>query len=140
MLERHFSRWWPDFEQTLKALPARAGKQPNPSSDREILETILEKIAILAQARDGSSGSPLSLPNEELAHLLNLRHQPSITYSPHWNLRKELRHLRDLGLIRNKQGPIADLPNSFQLNEYFELSESGRDYLLQSDARAEVHK
>jgi hypothetical protein len=92
------------------------------------------------QAHDKATGSPLSLPNEELAHLLNLRHQPTITYSAHGNLHKELRHLRDLGLIKNKQGPIGNLPKSFQLDEYFELSESGRNYLLPSDARTEVRK
>jgi len=138
-LERLFSKWWPDFEQTLKALPA-AGKQPNPRSDREILETILQKIDILVQVHHGSTGLSLSLPSEELAHLLNLRHHPTITYSPHGNLHKELRHLRDLGLIKNKQGPIGDLPKSFRLNEYFELSESGRDHLLQRDARTAAPK
>ena len=54
----------------------------------------------------------LSLPNEELAHLLNLRHQPTITYTLHRNLQKELRHLRDLGLLKNKQGPIGNLPKT----------------------------
>jgi TIR domain-containing protein len=139
-LERVFDKWWPDFEQTLKALPSPAGKQPETRSDREILETVLQKIDILVQTRHGSTGSPLSLPNEELAHLLNLRYHPAITYSLHGNLQKELRHLRDLGLIKNKQGPIGNLPKSFLLEEYFELSESGRDRLLQADARTEVRK
>ena len=66
----------------------------------------------------------------ELAHLLNLRQQPNTTYNLRGNLKKELRHLRDLGFIRNKKGPIGELPASFQLSDYFELSESGRDQLL----------
>jgi hypothetical protein len=139
-LETLFKGWWRDFEDTLKALPAPAGKQPNLRSDREFLEIILQKVDILVQAHQNSTGPRLSLPNEELAHLLNLRHQPTITYSLHGNLQKELRHLRDLGLIKNRQGPIGNLPKSFQLNEYFELSESGRDHVLQSDARTEVRK
>jgi hypothetical protein len=137
-LERLFSGWWRDFEATLRALPPPAGKQPSPRSDREFLETILQKVDILIQAHRRSTGPRSSLPNEELAHLLNLRHQPTITYSLHGNLQKELRHLRDLGLIKNKQGPIGNLPKSFQLNEYFELSESGRDHVLQSEAQTEA--
>jgi hypothetical protein len=139
-LEDLFKGWWRDFEDTLKALAAPAEKQPNPRSDRELLETVLQKLDILVQAHQGSTGSRLSLPNEELAHLLNLRHQPTIVYTLHGNLQKELRHLRDLGLIKNKQGPIGNLPKTFQLHEYFELSESGRDHVLQSDARTEVRK
>jgi hypothetical protein len=139
-LETLFKGWWRDFEDTLKAIPAPAGKQPNPRSDREFLEAILQKVDILVQAHQGSIGSRLSLPNEELVHLLNLRHQPTITYTLHANLQKELRHLRDLGLIKNKQGPIGNLPKSFQLCEYFELSESGRDYIVKSDAHTEMRK
>jgi len=139
-LERLFNRWWPDFEQTLKALPAPAAKQPNQRSDRECLETILQKVDILLQAHKGSTGSRLSLPNEELAHLFNLRYQPTLIYSLHGDLQKEMRHLRDLGLIKNKQGPIGTLPKNFQLNQYFELSESGRDHILKSDPPTEGPK
>ena len=137
-LETLFKGWWRDFEDSLNALPPPPGKQPNPRSDREILDTLLQKVDILVRGQKGSTGSRLILPNEELAHLLNLRDQPTITYSMRGNLQKELRHLRDLGLIKNKQGPIGNLPKSFQLSEYFELSESGRDHVLQSDARTEV--
>lgn len=126
-LERLFNKWWPDFEQTLKALPLPAGTQPNSRSDRECLEIILQKVDILVKAHESSTGSRLSLPNEELAHLLNLRHQPAIVYNLHGNLQKELRHLRDLGLIKTKQGPIGTLPKTFQLSQFFELSELGRD-------------
>ena len=128
-----FDRWWPDLEKILKCL--HAGEPANARSERELWETILRNIGILMQAHHGSTGSHLSLPSEELAHLLNLRHQPTITYSLHSNLLKELRHLRDLGLIQNKQGPIGDLPRSFVLSQYFELSEAGRDHLLQSGVR-----
>jgi hypothetical protein len=43
-------------------------------------------------------------------------------------MQKELRHLRDLGLIKNRK-PIADLPASFQLNQYFDLTDKGKDHL-----------
>jgi TIR domain len=132
-LERLFNKWWPDFDQTLKALPI-PGRQPDTRSEREILETILHKVDILVQAHQDSAGPALRLPSEELAHLVNLRDQPTITYTVRGNLKKELRHLRDLGLIKNKQGPIGELPTTFQLDHYFELSESGLDRLLQSRA------
>jgi len=129
-LERRFDRWWPDLEQTLNALPVPAGRQPDARSDREVLETILQRVDILVRAHEESTGSPTKLPSAELAHLLNLRQQPNTTYNLRGNLKKELRHLRDLGFIRNKKGPIGELPASFQLSDYFELSESGRDQLL----------
>lgn len=133
-LERLFNKWWPDFEQTLKALPIPIGGQPDTRSEREVLETILHKVDILVQAHQHSAGAALQLSSEEIAHLVNLRDQPTATYSVRGNLKKELRHLRDLGLIKNKQGPIGELPTTFQLDHYFELSESGRDRLLQSSA------
>ena len=49
-LERLFSRWWPDLEQTLTALPASAGRRPDARSEREVLEAILHKVDILVQA------------------------------------------------------------------------------------------
>jgi hypothetical protein len=133
-LERLFNKWWPDFEQTLKSLPIPAGRQPDTRSEREVLETILHKVEILVQAHHDSTGSALPLPSEELAHLLNLRDQPAITYKLRENLKKELRHLRDLGLIRNKQGPIGEWPPIFQLDHYFDLSDKGRDRLQQTGA------
>lgn len=133
-LEKLFTGWWPDFEKTLRALPVPAGKQEEPRSDREMLENILKKVDLILQAHPGSAGSRLTLPNQELAHLLNLLHQPTITYTVHGTLQKELRHLRDLGLIKNKKGPIGELPKSFQFSEYFELTEPGRKHLVQSNA------
>lgn len=128
-LERLFNGWWRDFEQTLKELPPPA-QAPDSQSDRDILVKIMQKIDGLLEARQDSKAPPLKLPNEELTHLLNLRHQPKVTYNMQGTLTRELRHLRDLGLIKNKKGPIGQLPASFQLGEYFELSESGRNHLL----------
>jgi TIR domain len=138
-LERQFSRWWPDFEQTLKELPPPPGPADTPS-DREVLEIVLQKVDMLLQVHQDSTGPQLRLPNEELAHLLNLRHQPTVTYSLTANLRKELRHLRDQKLIKNKKGPIGQLPEKFQLDTYFELSESGQDYLRKFGAPQTVSK
>jgi len=131
-LERLFNGWWSDFEQTLKTLPPPAGQRADTRSDREILETILERVAALARAQHDSTGALVHLPSAELAHLLNLRDQPTISYSLRGNLKNELRHLRDLGFIKNKQGPIGQLPAAFQLDNFFELSQSGRDYLEQT--------
>jgi TIR domain len=132
-LERLFNGWWSDLEQTLRTLPPPAGRQPHARADREFLEEILHKVDFLVQVHRDSMAPLSKLPPEEVSHLLNLRHQPTITYTLHGNLKKELRHLRDLGLIKNKQGPIGQLPATFQLDNYFELSQSGRDQLLRSD-------
>ena len=134
-LERRFDRWWPDLDQTLKALPAAPGRGHDVRSDREILETILQKVQTLTRAHDEST-TLVKLPSEELAHLLNLSHQPNTTYNVGGSLKKELRHLRDLGFIKNRKGPIGELPSIFQLSDYFELSDSGRNHLLRFNAPA----
>lgn len=133
-LSRIFNGGWSEFEQTMKALPAEEGRRHDARSDREILESILEQVGLLVKPHSAPSASLPKLPNEELSHLLNLRHHATIAYSVQGNLRKELRHLRDLGFIKNKQGPIGELPASFELGKYFELLESGRDYLQRAAA------
>ena len=131
-LEKIFKGGWSEFEQTMKALPVHAGRPHDARSDREILEAILQQVGILVQAHSAPTSSVSRLPNEELAHILNLRHQPTITYTVQGNLKRELRHLRDLGFIKNKQGPIEKLPGTFELGKYFELLKPGRDYLQQA--------
>ena len=44
------------------------------------------------------------------------------------SLKKEMRLLRDLGLIRNTQ-PIASLPKEFKLKDRFFLTDTGRQYV-----------
>lgn len=127
-LERSFAKWWPDLEQTLNGLQAANRAQPVIRSDRELLETISQRVEGLWQAHSESRGSATNLPSAELDHLRNLRDQPTITYTRSGNLQKELRHLRDLGLIKNRK-PIADLPASFPLNQCFDLTDKGKDYL-----------
>lgn len=127
-----FNGGWLEFEQTMKALPVDVERPRDARSDREILETILQQIGILVQAHSARATSFLRLPSEELLHLLNLRHQPTSPYRVQGNLKRELRHLRDLGFIRNKQGPIGELPANFELGKYFELLEPGHDYLQQT--------
>jgi TIR domain len=134
-LSKVFNGGWSEFEQTLKALPAVTGQQGDLRPDREILETILQKIDVLVQAHGAHAVSRPSLPGEELAHLLNLRYQPTIMYSLQESLKKELRHLRDLGLVRNKHGAIGELPATFEVGKYFELLEPGREYVRQSGTR-----
>jgi TIR domain len=126
-LERSFNRWWPDLEQTLETLRSSPVQRVIPS-ERELLETILQRVEGLWQAHRESRGSSTDLPTTELAHLLNLRDQPTTIYAREGTLPKELRHLRDLGLIKNRK-PIAELPTNFQLNQYFDLTDKGKSYL-----------
>lgn len=127
-LERSFSRWWPDLEQTLIGLHASGQAQPVIRSERELLETVLQRVEGLWQAHREFRGSTTDLPTAELVHLRNLRDQPTMIYKRAATLQTELRHLRDLELIKNRK-PIADLPARFQLNECFDLTDKGKEYL-----------
>jgi hypothetical protein len=128
-LERSFARWWPDLEQTLKGLPGPPQNQAGHRLDRQILEDILQKVTILVQAHINSS----ELPRPELTHLRNLRDQPVTKYRTSGTLKKELRHLRDLGYINNKQ-PIHTLPEEFELAQFFSLTDKGENYLKEYEA------
>ena len=121
-LERSFAKWWPDLEQTLNGLQTSRAAQPVHRSDRELLEAILHRVEGLSQAH------ATDLPNAEWVHLRNLRDHPATSYTRSGTLQKELRHLRDLELIKNRT-PIANLPATFQLNEFFALTDKGKDYL-----------
>ncbi len=127
-LERSFAKWWPDLEQTLNGLQTSRSAQPVDHSDRELLEAILHRVEELSKAH------ATDLPNAEWVHLGNLRDHPATTYTRSGILQKELRHLRDLEFIKNRT-PIADLPATFQLNQFFDLTDKGKDYLraLQGD-------
>jgi hypothetical protein len=123
-LERHFSKWWPDLEPTLKEIqttnPAHTVHRP----DRELLEAIWQRVEWLWRE------SSMNLPDAELKHMHNLSRRPTMTYARSGVLQKELRHLRDLGLIKNKK-PIAELPPNFQLDEWLNLTDKGVQYLQQ---------
>jgi hypothetical protein len=127
-LERSFTKWWPDLEQTINGLQAANRSHPVIRSERELLETILQRVEGLWQAHSESRGSARDLPSAELLHLRTLRDEPTTIYTRGGTLQKELRHLRDLGLIKNRK-PIADLPATFQLNQYFDLTDKGKDQL-----------
>jgi hypothetical protein len=127
-LIRSFERWWPDFEETLNGLRASKVGQLDARSDREILLGIFQRVEVLWGLLGEPHGVTTSLPRAEVLHLLNLRDQPKSVYTTRDVLKKELRHLRDLGFIKNKR-PIASLPESFQLTEFFELNDMGRDFL-----------
>jgi TIR domain len=126
-LERYFDKFWPDLEETIKNLPNPPQKRAAERSDREIIEKISQQVSILVEARKDSSG----LSRTEMLHLLNLRDQPTLQYKLNDQLRKELRHLRDIGLIKNK-GAIASLPTIFQLDKFFNLTDAGVKYLRES--------
>jgi len=126
-LERYFDKFWPDLEETIKNLPNPPQKGAAERSDREIIEKISQQVSILVEARKDSSG----LSRTEMLHLLNLRDQPTLQYKLNDQLRKELRHLRDIGLIKNK-GAIASLPTIFRLYKFFNLTDAGVKYLRES--------
>jgi len=127
-LERSFRKWWPDFEQTLEGLQSASKAQPSVRSERELLEAILHQVVGLSQAQAPTRAPALDLSAAELALLRNLRDQPDDIYSRSALMQKQLRHLRDLGLIKNRK-PIADLPTTFQLDQYFDLTDKGKDHL-----------
>jgi hypothetical protein len=126
-MERPFAKWWPDLEQTLAALPAPDPDQSVAMSERQLLEQISRHVEGLWQAYRESR----ELPKSEVIHLQNLRDRPTTTYASNEKLQKELRHLRDSGLIKNKK-PIHRLPPNFQLNDHFDLTDEGRNYLQES--------
>jgi hypothetical protein len=128
-LERSFNRWWRDLEDTLKRVWIGNRDLAVKQSDRELLETISKRVEVLWRAHESKSSSIDLFPSpNEVIHLRNLRDQPSTTYSRHSDLQMELRHLRDLGLIKNNK-PIADLPGSFRLDQFFNLTDKGIKYL-----------
>jgi hypothetical protein len=66
--------------------------------------------------------------HEEILHLQNLRFEPQLKYKLNTRLQRELRHLRDLGYVRSTQ-PIASLPKEFRLDEFFSLTDQGRNFI-----------
>jgi TIR domain-containing protein len=126
-LQRRFDKWWADLEQTLANLPAVAHPGAD-ISDRSLLETIWQGVQSLLNSGAQLRSNVLALPRAETAHLLNLRDRPEMVYTGGDAVKKEMRMLRDLGLISNTQ-PIAGLPNEFTLKDRFALSETGRQYV-----------
>jgi TIR domain-containing protein len=124
-VQRAFAKWWPDMDQTLQSFPGTG--RPDKRSDRDLLESIWQGVQGLINTRTPLRGDVLALPQAETAHLLNLRDRPDSRYKVNDSVKKEFRMLRDLGLIRNRQ-PIALLPDSFKLNDQFDLTETGRRY------------
>jgi hypothetical protein len=126
-LHRSFDRWWADLEQTLANLPG-ATRPAIDISDRNLLETIWQGVQALLNSGAQTRANILALPKAETAHLLNLRDRPEMVYTSGDSVKKEMRMLRDLGLIRNNQ-PIADLPKEFKLKDRFFLTDTGRQYV-----------
>jgi len=126
-LHRSFDRWWADLEQTLANLPG-ATRPAIDISDRNLLETIWQGVQALLNSGAQTRANILALPKAETAHLLNLRDRPEMVYTSGDSVKKEMRMLRDLGLIRNNQ-PIADLPKEFKLKDRLFLTDTGRQYV-----------
>jgi hypothetical protein len=126
-LRRSFDKWWEDLEQTLATLP-KAADPGKGIPDRTLLEAIWQGVQTLSNAGAAGRAHVLALPKAETAHLLNLRDRPEMGYIGGEAVKKEMRLLRDLGLIANVQ-PIASLPHQFTLKERFSLTPSGRQYV-----------
>jgi hypothetical protein len=126
-LHRSFDKWWADLEQTLANLPA-ATHPATDISDRNLLETIWQGVQSLLNSGAQTRANILALPKAETAHLLNLRDRPEMVYRGGDSVKKEMRMLRDLGLIQNNQ-PIANLPKEFKLKDRLSLTDAGRQYV-----------
>ena len=129
VMDKSFSKWWPDLKDTVAGLPAPTSAQSDARSERQLLEQISRRVEGLWQAHRESR----ELPKSELTHLQNLRDNPTTIYKRDDKLQKDLRHLRDSGFIKNKK-PIHDLPTSFKLNENFDLTDKGKNYLQGLDS------
>ena len=125
-LIKHFEKWWTDLEHTLKGLPP-ARQNLDRRSDRDILESIHRKVTALAQERSQPPGPTAELTTAEMLHLVKLRQQPATNYELNDIVKKELRHLRDLGLVKIKQ-PIATMPEKLQFGDFFSLTEAGETF------------
>jgi hypothetical protein len=66
---------------------------------------------------------------DELKHLRNLARGATTNYIRRDTLQAELRRLRSIGLIKSKHGYIAQMPESFDLADWVELTKRGADYL-----------
>ena len=126
-LHRSFDKWWVDFEQTLATLRGAAHAVMD-ISDRKLLETIWQGVQSLLNSGGQGRANILVLPKSETAHLLNLRDRPEMMYTSSDSVKKEMRMLRDLGVIRNNE-PIARLPKEFRLKDQFSLTDAGRQYV-----------
>ena len=127
-LIKHFEKWWSDLEHTLKGLPA-SRQNLDRRSDRDILESIHRKVTALAQERSQPPEPTAELTTAEMVHLVKLRHQPATRYELNETVKKELRHLRDLGLVKIKQ-PIATMPEKLLFGDFFSLTEAGEAFAV----------
>jgi hypothetical protein len=66
-------------------------------------------------------------------HLQNLQAGTTSNYERSYWLESELRHLRLIGLIRSKRA-IGEMPSyPFDLSDFIDLTDLGRDYLRRAD-------
>lgn len=80
------------------------------------------------------------LPRYELEHLQKLNTKAPFPYDMSESFQREIRHLFEMHLTRKKKEfPISKMPSSGDLQEYFEVTESGR-YFLRLRERFEDQK
>jgi len=97
--------------------------------EREIKE-VLQESEQHSHATDLGANLPLFLSQHEWRHLLNLSRGNTKSYISRGSLRAELRHLRGLGLVRNRpERHISDMSTGMELNlaDYVELTKLGTD-------------
>jgi hypothetical protein len=79
---------------------------------------------------------PVLIPEAERKHLLNLAHARTQGYRGSGSVRAELRHLRDIGLIRKlSDRHIGDLKSgsTHDLARIVELTDLGRHWVAKLD-------
>jgi hypothetical protein len=111
----------------LAGLCSPSPNQAGQRSDRQILEDILQKATVPAQTQSSLSEADQrqSLPTFRTCATSQQRNTNMSGV-----LRKQLRHLRDLGCIRQ---PIHTLPEQFELRQFLFLTDLGIDHLRKRD-------
>jgi hypothetical protein len=116
-----------DFRPIEYAVPLAA----EASLERKI-EKLNEDLMVLRddKRRNELRTLILSLPEKELQHLTNLAVKEHFQYTKRDSFLDELRKLRGLGLIRNKDGAtIGGIPASGDLKRYLEPTELAAEVL-----------
>ncbi len=119
---------WPDVVKRLKVLEFSGFKLEmlGVVNRRQVeQESRLESIDLIL---------PLLLPDSERQHLRNLASLPAQQYQGSHALRRELRHLRSVGLIRiRNDGHVGDLKDGFkfEIGQYVDLTVPGKRWVEQ---------
>lgn len=106
-----------DLIQRVLAAPGAAPVSRTPRTQEDQAKELHERFALR-----------LVVTDPERVHLDNLRAGSNLDYERNPSVQAQLRHLRDLGLIRSKRY-IGEMPEHFNLREWVELTDKGNEYL-----------